>query len=116
MEAQARAGSRYERHGLVFANGLGGPLRSWPAARVLKDLLRQAGLPEMSLYDLRRSLTTLLLAAGEYEKVVAERGGHSVRVMKETYAQVLPTMQRQLAVRIEDLLYSPEEPADRRKA
>ena len=61
----------------------------------------------MRLYDLRHTCATLLLAAGENPKVIAERLGHaSIRMTLEVYSHVLPTMQRQAADRLEELLFS----------
>lgn len=106
MEAQGRAGARYERHDLVFCTPLGRPVRSSCVARSFKGVLRRLDLPTMCLYDLRRSLATLLLMSGEHVKVIAEILGHSgVHLAQDTYAQLLPTMQRQAACRMEVILY-----------
>ncbi len=57
-------------------------------------------------YDLRHTSATLLLAAGENAKVVAERLGHSTTVLtNDTYAHVLPTMQERAAEHLERVLY-----------
>ncbi len=52
----------------------------WPASSVLADV---------TLYDLRHSAATLMLAAGVMPAEVARRLGHSVDVLMRTYAGVL---------------------------
>lgn len=112
LEEQGRAGSRYQRNNLVFATPEGLPLWDWTVARGMKTLLRQAGLPQMGLYDLRRTCTTLLLEAGEHVKVIAERLGHSgVTLTQDEYAQLLPTMQAGAARRLTGILYPEDDVA-----
>jgi integrase len=57
-------------------------------------------------HDLRHTCATLLLAAGENPKIVAERLGHaSITLTMDTYSHVLPTMQRAATDRLEAMLY-----------
>lgn len=59
----------------------------------------------MRPYDLRHSAATLLLAAGEHPKVVAELLGHSkVTLTLDTYSHVLPGMLDSAARRMETIL------------
>ncbi len=109
-EEQLRAGVRYEDHDLVFATLTGQPLDKHNLVhRHFKPILEAAGLPKtLRLYDLRHSCATLLLVAGENAKVVAERLGHAgITLTLDTYAHVLPTMQRQAAERLEAILFGP---------
>jgi integrase len=47
----------------------------------------------------------LLLAAGVHPKVVQERLGHSqIGVTMDTYSHVLPSMQREAAAKLDELL------------
>ena len=97
LEFKLKQGEKYKNeHNLVFTSELGTPvsLRNLER-RHFKPLLVKAELPNIRLYDLRHSCATLLLAAGENPKVVAERLGHSNIVMTlEVYSHVLPTMQQ----------------------
>lgn len=62
----------------------------------------------LRLYDLRHTCATLLLAAGENPKVVAERLGHaSISMTLDTYSHVLPDMQDRAAAKLEGMLYAP---------
>jgi integrase len=76
--------------------------------RHFKKVLKEAGLAEMRLYDLRHSAATLLLAADEHPKVVQERLGHAnITLTLDTYSHVQPTMQQRAAERIDELLGAP---------
>jgi integrase len=106
-EERLAVGSAYRDHGFVFATNDGEPLDVHNvSARVFKPLLREAGLPDIRLYDLRHSAATLRLANGENPKIVSEMLGHSSVVLTlDTYSHVLPEMQRESANRLESLLW-----------
>lgn len=93
---------------LMFRSQSGEPLHGTnQLKRDFRRIVREAGLdPKLTLYSLRHSHATLLLAKGFNPKVVAERLGHlGVRLTLEVYSQVLPTMQREAADSLDDLLY-----------
>lgn len=77
--------------------------------RAFKLFAGRAGLPKTTrLYDLRHSCASLLLAAGERPRVVAELLGHSTKKLTmDTYSHVLPASapergrSHRLAARIE---------------
>ena len=59
-------------------------------------------LPEIRMYDLRHTHITLNIAAGVNLKIVAERVGHaSIRLTADTYAAVLPTMQKEAVAQLD---------------
>ena len=103
-----RRGPAWQDHDLVFPGQLGQPL-DWHnvSQRAFHEIREAAGLAEgLRPYDLRHSTATLLLAAGESAKVVAERLGHSTTVLtQDTYAHVLPTMQERATERLEAVLF-----------
>jgi integrase len=80
--------------GLVFTSHRGGPIQGTKfVGRYFKPLLREAGLPNIRIYDLRHTAATLALAAGVSPKVVSEQLGHaSVAFTLEVYSHVLPHM------------------------
>jgi integrase len=90
----------------VFCNVRGGPLRrSHFHKAVFKPLLKKAGLPDIRFHDLRHTSATLLLSVGVHPKVVQERLGHSqISVTLDTYSHVLPTMQREAANKLDQVL------------
>ncbi len=103
-----RLGIAYEDQGLVFANRTRGTLEPQILTRRdLKTILRRAKLPEtIRWYDLRHACATLLLAASENVKVVAERLGHAKTTLTlDLYAHVLPGMQESAAIRLDAMLF-----------
>ncbi|MEW6233647.1 MAG: site-specific integrase, partial [Chloroflexota bacterium] len=98
----------YQDHGLVFANEDGTPADPWNIVkRHFKPLLKNAGLPDIRLYDLRHTCATLLLVAGENPKIVSERLGHaSVTMTLDTYSHVLPDMQENATAKLEVMLFN----------
>jgi integrase len=56
-------------------------------------------------HDLRHTAATLLLGQGVHPKIVQERLGHSpIAITLDTYSHVLPSMRRDAAQRLDDLL------------
>ena len=90
----------------VFCDSRGGPLRrSHFHKNVFKPLLVKADLPDIRFHDLRHTSATLLLSAGVHPKVVQERLGHSqISVTLDTYSHVLPTLQREAAGKLDQML------------
>lgn len=59
----------------------------------------------MRLHDLRHTMATLMLAAGEHPKVVSKRLGHAtVGITLDTYSHVLPGLQEAAADRLEAMV------------
>lgn len=90
----------------VFRTRSGGPIEPRNFTRAFKVAAERAGLPKTTrLYDLRHSCASLLLAAGEHPRVVAELLGHSTtKLTMDTYSHVLPALARSAADRIDALL------------
>jgi len=58
----------------------------------------------MLFHDLRHSAATILMATGVHPKVVQERLGHSTIAMTmDIYSHVLPSMQQDVADKIDDM-------------
>ena len=100
-------GSAYERNDLIFASDDGTPLHSGNLTkRHFHPILEKAGLGHFTLYSLRHSCATLLLADGVNIKVIQERLGHSdITLTLSTYSHVLEGMQSDASERIGTLLY-----------
>ncbi len=92
--------------GAVFCAPEGGHLRKGNVyRRSFMPLVKSAGVPKIRFHDLRHTHATLLLLAGENVKVVSERLGHAnVKVTLDTYAHVLPSMQKAAADKLQRLL------------
>jgi integrase len=107
LEYKMARGEKYKNeHNLVFTSEVGTFVSLHNLQRrQFKPLLTKAKVPEIRLYDLRHSCATLLLAAGENPKVVAERLGHANIVLTlQTYTHVLPNMQQQATKRLAAIL------------
>ena len=69
----------------------------------LKQLLKQAGLPDMRFHDLRHSAATILLKMNVNPKQVQELLGHSsIVITMDLYSHVLPDMQRGMMEKLDD--------------
>lgn len=108
LEERMRQGSDYQDHGLVFATELGTPLL-WRnlGQRHLKPLLAAALIPAegFSLYSLRHTAASLLIAEGVNIRVVAERLGTSVMMIDITYSHVPRKLQQSATDSLAKLLY-----------
>lgn len=90
--------------GLVFASESGGPLDLHNVRRALRTCCRDAGVPRITLYDLRRTAGSLLVDAGLHLEQVADLLGHSnVATTRRHYVRALrPTVPH--ATRLDTLL------------
>ena len=79
---------------LVFHTGAGTPHGHRNLRRALRGLCEQAGLPVLTLYDLRRTAGSLLVDAGVHLECVADLLGHSsVATTRRHYVRaVRPTV------------------------
>ena len=103
-----KAGDRWHERGLVFTNTIGNYFDFYSLLKILRDLLDKAGLPRMRFHDLRHSAATILMAAGVHPKMVQERLGHStISMTMDIYSHVLPSMQQEVANRIDDIFREP---------
>lgn len=63
------------------------------------------GLPDIRVHDLRHSHASLLLASDVNPKLVQERLGHaSITLTLDTYSHVIPSLQEEVARRMDDLM------------
>jgi integrase len=107
-QAKARllVGEEWQDGDLVLCNPFGQPLRQGALRRRWAKLRTAAKLPEeMRVYDLRHSMASLLLAAGESPKIVQERLGHSsVALTLQTYSHAHPDAQKGAADKLGGLV------------
>ncbi len=103
-----KAGTHYDRQGIVFAGKHGQHLDMSALRRRWKADLKAAGLPPRRLYDSRHSHFTALIAAGVHVKVAQERGGWSTpKTLLDTYSHVLPSMQQAASDLVGSLIFAP---------
>jgi integrase len=91
---------------LIFTTARGEPINEeYLVKKHFKPILREAGLPNIRLYDLRHTSATLALTVGVAPKVVSEQLGHaSAAFTLDTYSHVLPHMQDEAAAKMEAAL------------
>jgi integrase len=99
--------SAYTDLDLVFCQPDGKPLHLHNiVTRDFRRVTKKAKLPRIRFHDLRHSHATDLLAHGEHPKVVSERLGHyDPAFTLRVYSHVLPGMQAQAAMRLEERLF-----------
>jgi integrase len=101
-------GPAYQRNDMSFASDEGTPLHYGNLTkRYYRHILVSAGLGHFTLYSLRHSCATLLLADRVNIKVIQERLGHAdISLTLSTYSHVLEGMQEHASGRMGELLYS----------
>ena len=98
-------GEGYAEYNLVCCLQNGQPIHPGTLASRYYKITRKAGI-NVKFHGLRHSHATYLLQAGVSPKVVAERLGHSTtRLTLDTYSHVVPGMQREAAIRLEERLF-----------
>lgn len=104
-EARLMLRSDWEDNDLIFSTHAGRPLMARNVVREFKNLLKKADLPDIRFHDLRHTAATLMLLQGVPVKVVQERLGHSqISLTLGTYAHVLPSMDKDAADKLDQLL------------
>jgi integrase len=109
LEMRMKAGADWVDHDLVFSDKRGGPLdRQNLLRRHFRPMLKKAGLnQELTLYSLRHSCASMLLAAGIHAKVIAERLGHaSVVITLDRYSHLNPDLQGEATARLGEMVFS----------
>jgi integrase len=104
--ARLLLGEEWQDHDLVFPNQFGKP-QDGGHLRLgqFVPLLKRAGLPRIRFHDLRHTAATLLLGSGIHPKNVSEMLGHTtVGITLDLYSHVTPTMQREAARAMDDIL------------
>ena len=104
-EERLVAGHRWRDSGVVFTTTIGTPLDPRNVHREFKTILDGAGLPAIRYHDLRHTAATLLLAQGVDPRTIMETLGHSqISLTLNTYAHVVPTLQRLAAAKMDEML------------
>jgi len=105
QKEKALVGDRWQESDLIFPSTVGTPTGHSNLSKGFKKILRDANLPNIRFHDLRHTAATLMLKQGVHPKVVQERLGHSdITLTLNTYSHVLPTMQKEVADKMDNLL------------
>jgi integrase len=94
----------WQERDLVFPTRTGNFLAAGDLREAFKQILKEAGLPAIRFHDLRHSAATILLSMGIHPKLVQELLGHSsITMTMDRYSHVLPSMQREMMDKLDDL-------------
>jgi integrase len=97
--------------GLVFTDEDGSILHPKQITKRFARLAKRAGVPPITLHDVRHSYATAALAAGEPVKVISERLGHSsTTITANLYQHVLPSMDERTANAVAQLILGDRKP------
>ena len=111
IEQRLAAGGAWQNTGYVFSQSDGTPVNPDKVSVDFSYIVRKAGLPQLTLHGLRHAHATLLLTAGVHLKVVSERLGHSnIAITADTYSHVLPGLQEEAALALDQRLASGRDP------
>lgn len=104
-ETRLSLGPVWQDHDLVFPGPTGEPLPARNLSRTFSTIVKRAELEPLRFHDLRHTAATLMLRTGANPKTVSERLGHAtVAFTLDTYAHVLPDMQRDAAEALSALI------------
>ena len=91
---------------LVFTDRVGRPLEGTYVTAEFQRILEAAGVRRVRLHDLRHGVATFMLACGVPLKAIQTYLGHSTyQITADTYAHMLPQMERDAAERVGTLLF-----------
>ena len=99
------ATSAWEASDYLFVDEVGKPYRPETLSRRFTKLTKGVGLRSIRLHDTRHTAASLMLAAGESPKVVAEILGHSSpTITVNVYQHLMPGMGEAAGARLTGLL------------
>jgi integrase len=114
-QERATFGSGYTQHGLLFCWPDGRPLYPDTISEQFNRLVDRAGLPPITLHDVRHTYATMSLRAGVNPKIVSARLGHAtVAFTLDTYTADVPELHHHAAETVSDLFLTddPHEPGE----
>ncbi len=87
---RAEWGSAYEDQGLVFARENGTPIRTEHVVKRFGPLCRAAGVPKITIHDLRHTAATLMIGSGVPLAVVSKVLRHTqVSITADLYGHLI---------------------------
>ncbi|OPY57027.1 MAG: site-specific tyrosine recombinase XerC [Pelotomaculum sp. PtaU1.Bin035] len=102
-------GENYAKYNLVCCLSNGQPIHPGTLASRFYKITRAANMT-INFHGLRHCHATFLLKAGVSPKIVAERLGHSTtRLTLDTYSHVVPGMQKEAALKLEQRLFNSQQ-------
>lgn len=103
LQAQHKQTGNWE---FVFCRAGGDPFHPQYLSKQLAQESTACGLPRLTAHGLRHTSATLMLASGVAPKIAAERLGHAdATLFSNLYSHVTPTMQREAAEQVGNVLF-----------
>lgn len=104
-EERRKCGELWQDNDLVFPSRVGTPMDYSNLVKSFKQVIYCAGLPEIKFHSLRHTAASLMLNHGIPVLIVSRRLGHSkVSVTLDIYAHMIPEMQHDAAVLMDELI------------
>jgi integrase len=90
---------------LVFSDGKGEPIRDRILYHNFKQILEEAGLPNIRFHDLRHTAASLMLNYGVPVLIVSRRLGHAKpSITMDVYGHIIPSRQEEAAILMDNLM------------
>lgn len=98
------AGADYQDHGVLFCWQDGRPINPDTVTERFNTLVDQAGVPAITLHEVRHSYATIALRSGVHPKIVSTRLGRAtVAFTLDVYSADIPDLDEQAAESISSL-------------
>ena len=105
LQERLAAGGDWRDLDFVFTTSIGTLMDACNVTRAFKEVLTAANLPPARGHDLRHTAASLLLAQGVGPRTIMENLGHSqISLTMDTYAHIMPTLQRDAADKMNAIL------------
>ena len=95
--------------GFVFTSRTGEPINPNTDYHAWRALTKRAGVRDARLHDARHTAATVLLVLGVPERTVMQTMGWSTSAMAARYQHVTDPIRREVAARVEGLLWASEQ-------
>ncbi|WP_305455495.1 site-specific integrase [Bacillus mycoides] len=106
-------GEDYTDLDLVLPTIHGRPLEPRSFRRAFYSLTKHLELPQIRIHDLRHTHATVLIQQNINVKLISERLGHTdIGTTLNTYSHVLPSMQKSVAERLNELFSGSDQSSD----
>ncbi|HFK1761306.1 TPA: tyrosine-type recombinase/integrase [Bacillus cereus] len=94
----------YNDYDLIICTRDGRPMTPRNCRKEFYHLTEKLGLPKIRFHDLRHTHATMLIQQNVNVKLISERLGHTdIQTTLNTYSHVLPTMQREVADKLDKM-------------
>jgi integrase len=98
-------GTRWQENDMLFPSSIGTPMNQSNLYKNFKDMIQNAGLPNIRFHDLRHTAASIMLNHNIPIIVVSRRLGHSkASITLDIYGHLMHEMQDEVANLIDDLI------------